>query len=268
MGKATDAGLARRKEVGKILMSKPFTSLQELTERYPEFSSMTLRRDIEYDEERGDVIKVRGGARAMHFITLTLEDNYYKRSLENTDGKERIARVASQYIESGRSLFFDSGSTVMQMVQHLPDAKLTVSTSDPNIALSLVKHDKVVVNIIGGSLNRSNLSLSGVHALSFIQSTNIDIAFISPSGFSLQCGFTSGNYNESLVKKAVVGKARTVVMLLQSEKMEKSMPHTFAELSEVDVLITDKDPGSEVKEACRKSGVKLIVTQESNIFQS
>jgi DeoR/GlpR family transcriptional regulator of sugar metabolism len=220
---------------------------------------MTLRRDIEYFEEKGDVIKVRGGARAMHFITLTLEDTYYKRSLEASHDKERIASAAIRYIETGRSIFFDSGTTVMQLVPKLPDEKLTISTSDPNIALALVKKEHAVVNVIGGSLNRSNLSLSGQMALQFVESTNIDIAFLSPSGFSLECGFTSGNYNESLLKKAIVEKARLVVMLLTSSKIRKAMPHTFAALSDIQVFITDTDPGEEITKACEEAGVELIV---------
>jgi DeoR/GlpR family transcriptional regulator of sugar metabolism len=249
----------RRDKVREILISKPFTALSELEEKFPEVSSMTLRRDIEYFEEKGDVIKVRGGARAMHFITLTLEDTYYKRSLEASHDKERIASAAIRYIETGRSIFFDSGTTVMQLVPKLPDEKLTISTSDPNIALALVKKEHAVVNVIGGSLNRSNLSLSGQMALQFVESTNIDIAFLSPSGFSLECGFTSGNYNESLLKKAIVEKARLVVMLLTSSKIRKAMPHTFAALSDIHVFITDADPGEEIKKACEEAGVELIV---------
>ena len=249
----------RRDKVREILISKPFTALSELEEKFPEVSSMTLRRDIEYFEEKGDVIKVRGGARAMHFITLTLEDTYYKRSLEASHDKERIASAAIRYIETGRSIFFDSGTTVMQLVPKLPDEKLTISTSDPNIALALVKKEHAVVNVIGGSLNRSNLSLSGQMALQFVESTNIDIAFLSPSGFSLECGFTSGNYNESLLKKAIVEKARLVVMLLTSSKIRKAMPHTFAKLSDIHVFITDADPGEEIKKACEEAGVELFV---------
>lgn len=251
----------RKEQVREILLSKPFTALSELEERFPNVSSMTLRRDIEYFEAKGDVIKVRGGARAMHFITRTLEDSYYKRSLENPDGKERIARTAAGYIETGRSIFFDSGSTITRIVPHLPMSRITVSTSDPNVALALVKNEQAVINIIGGSLNRSNLSLSGNMALKFVESTNLDIAFISPSGFSVDCGFTSGNYNESVLKNAVVSKAHRVIMLVQSGKINKSMPHTFAMLSDVDVLITDADPGEEVRSACKAARVELVIAE-------
>ena len=253
----------RRDQVREILLSKPFTSLAELEEKFPDVSSMTLRRDIEYFEDKGDVIKVRGGARAMHFITLTLEESYYQRSIENVSGKEKIAKVAVKYIETGRSMFFDSGSTVMQMLPYLPSGKLNISTADPNIALALVRNDKMTVNLTGGLLNKSNLSLSGKEALDFVRNTNIDVAFVSPSGFSVECGFTSGNYNESLLKKAIVQKARIVVMLVQSKKLEKSMPHTFAELKNVDVLITDEDPGQDVKKACVQNSVRLIITEYS-----
>ena len=251
----------RRDKVREILISKPFTALSELEAKFPEVSSMTLRRDIEYFEEKGDVIKVRGGARAMHFITLTLEDTYYKRSLEASADKERIAAAAIRFIETGRSIFFDSGTTVMQLVPRLPDEKLTISTSDPNIALALVKKEHAVVNVIGGSLNRSNLSLSGQMALHFVESTNIDVAFLSPSGFSLECGFTSGNYNESLLKKAIVEKAHLVVALMTGTKIHKAMPHTFATLQDVDIFITDTDPGEEIRKACAEAGVELIIAE-------
>ena len=150
----------------------------------------------------------------------------------------------------------------MQLVPKLPDEKLTISTSDPNIALALVKKEHAVINVIGGSLNRSNLSLSGQMALHFVESTNIDVAFLSPSGFSLECGFTSGNYNESILKKAIVEKARLVVMLLTSSKIRKAMPHTFAKLGDINVFITDKDPGEEIRKACEEAGVELIVSEE------
>ncbi len=250
----------RREQIRDILVSKPYTSLAELEERFPEVSSMTLRRDIEYFEAQGDVIKVRGGARAMRFLSLSPEDPFYKRSSEHAAEKERIARAAVEFIETGRSLFFDSGSTVVQMIPHLPqDVKLSVSTSDPNVALALVKNDNVVVNLVGGNLSRNNLSLSGEAAMDFVARTNIDVAFISPSGFSLECGFTSGNSNESRLKNAVIAKASFVVMMVLSRKIGKSMPFTFAQLANVDVLITDEEPAPEVRRACELIGVELII---------
>ena len=49
-------------------------------------------------------------------------------------------------------------------------------------------------------------------------------------------------------------------MLVQSGKFNKSMPHTFATLQDIDVLITDEEPGDEIRKACEEAKVELIVT--------
>jgi DeoR/GlpR family transcriptional regulator of sugar metabolism len=252
---------SRKELVREILISKPFTSLEELEKAFPEVSSMTLRRDIEYFEAQGDVIKVRGGARALRFITLPKEDSFYKRASENTAAKQRIAAQAAAFIQTGRSLFFDSGTTVMQLVPLLPPEKLTISTTDPNVALALVKNEQVVVNIVGGCLSRDNLSLSGMQALAYIRQTNIDMAFISPSGFSLECGFTSGNYNESQLKNEVITKAHSIIMMVEAQKLGRSMPYTFGQLSDIQVLITDEEPPAPVRQACEQYNVTIIVAK-------
>ena len=82
----------RRAIIKELLTEKPFISLKELEESFPDVSSVTLRRDIEYFEKQGDAIKVRGGARSMKFITTSMEDSFHQRMNENMTAKERIAK--------------------------------------------------------------------------------------------------------------------------------------------------------------------------------
>ena len=251
----------RKVLVREILISKPFTSLKELEDRFPDVSSMTLRRDIEFFERQGDVIKVRGGARSMKFITTSMEENFTTRSGEHTFSKQKIAQAASCFIETGRSIFFDSGSTVMQLASMMPKTRLTVNTTDPNLALELVKQENIMVNLVGGLLSRDNLSLSGVQSVEFINKVNIDVAFISPSGFSLKNGFTSGNYNESELKSAIVKKAGLVIMLIHSSKIGTSLPYTFCQLNRVQKIVTDEPLDAEILDACREMGIDVIVAK-------
>ncbi len=251
----------RKVLVREILISKPFTSLKELEERFPDVSSMTLRRDIEFFERQGDVIKVRGGARSMKFITTSMEESFSTRSTENTFSKQKIAHAAAGFIETGRSIFFDSGSTVMQLATMMPKSRLTVNTTDPNLALELVKHDNIMVNLVGGLLSRDNLSLSGMQSVEYINKVNIDVAFISPSGFSLKNGFTSGNYNESELKNAIVKKAGCVIMLIHSSKISKSLPYTFCGLDDVQKIVTDEPLDAEILNACREKGIDVIIAK-------
>ena len=89
---------SRRAAIKEMLAEKPFVSLKELESAFPNVSSMTLRRDIEYFEQHGDAIKVRGGARSMKFITTSMEDSFHQRLAENTSGKECVVLGRSNIV--------------------------------------------------------------------------------------------------------------------------------------------------------------------------
>ncbi|MBQ9939956.1 MAG: DeoR/GlpR transcriptional regulator [Clostridia bacterium] len=249
----------RREKVREIILSKPFTTLKELEEMFPDVSSMTLRRDIEYCENRGDAMKVRGGAKSMKFITTSMEDPIYNRMNSNVSVKKRIAKKAAEYFEQGRSIFVDSGTTCIELAQLMSDMRITVTTTGPNVALNMIKNTKPMINLVGGLINRENMSISGAQALDYINSINIDLAFISPSGFSLENGFTSGNFNECELKKTVVSKAREVIMLLDATKLEKDLPYTFCQLNDIHMIITNTALPPAYMAAAEKNNVKIVI---------
>ncbi|MCL2519359.1 MAG: DeoR/GlpR family DNA-binding transcription regulator [Oscillospiraceae bacterium] len=250
---------ARRETIKTLLNAKPFVSLHELEEMFPHVSSMTLRRDIEYFEVQGEAIKVRGGARSMKFITTSMEDAFNQRLHENIPAKDRIAEQAIKYIETGRSIFIDSGTTMMRLAVVIPDERLTITTTGPNIAIELLKKNQPIVNIVGGMLNRDNISVSGNQALRFLNDFNIDVAFITPSGTSLHNGLTSGNYTECELKKMVIEKARKVVVLMDASKLDKILPYTFCNLADIDIIITDKDLPEDITNEAIANDVEIII---------
>ncbi len=249
----------RRAAIKEMLQNKPFVSLHELIKTFPDVSSMTLRRDIEYFEKQGEAIKVRGGARSMKFITTSMEDAFNLRLNENTNAKEKIARCALNMIETGRSMFFDSGTTMLRMAELLPDERLTITTTGPNIALALLNKSLPLINIVGGMVNRDNISVSGSPALNFLESINIDIAFIVPSGMSGKNGLTSGNYIECELKKLVVQKARRVIALMDTSKLDKSLPYTFCSIDELNTIITDAPLPQDIMSQAEAAGVKVKI---------
>ena len=101
----------RRARIRALLSEKPFVSLAELEAMFPDVTSMTLRRDINLLEEKGELIKVRGGAKSMKFIKTSMEDEFGKRLSENPEGKSKIADKAAEMIADSRSVFIDSGTT-------------------------------------------------------------------------------------------------------------------------------------------------------------
>ncbi len=232
---------ARRQKIRELLQTKPFVSLKELTVMFPDVTSMTLRRDIEYFETQGELIKVRNGARSMKFITATADENYRRREKENESSKRAIAIAALPFIEKGKCVFFDSGSTVMQLASVMPDETVNIITPGPNVSLKLIEKQHPIVTLIGGILNRDSISVTGDLSIEALRATDIDIAFIVPSGYSAKNGFSCGNYSECELKSYVIKNARKVIMLIDSSKYDKEFPYTFGRLSDVDVIITDSD---------------------------
>lgn len=230
----------RRLLIAELIESKPFISLKELEEKFPDVTSMTLRRDIEFFEKQGALIKVRGGARSMKFITATSDDGYDTRDKENNLSKMSIAAKAVSLIEPGHTYFIDSGTTAMRLAEVFPDEHLTVVTPGLNIAMELSKKSLPIVVLCGGITNRESISVTGQLAADFLANMTIDVAFLTPSGYSHTGGFTCGNFAESELKSFVAKKAHTVVMLMDASKIDKALPYTFCDLQDVDTLIIDR----------------------------
>jgi len=248
----------RREIINKTIQKKGEVKIQELKDMFPEVSGMTLRRDLNHLEDEGHIVRIWGGAKSIDYLKESKEKEYSSRKTENIEAKVKIAKKAVEFVEKGRSIFLDSGTTIMCLGEAIPDKDLSIITSGPNIALELINKNKPSVTLIGGQLNRNNISVSGAISLKFIENINIDMAFMATSGFSPNNGFTSGNYNECQLKSKIIEKARKVLMLMDLSKIDKNMPFTFAELEDIDYLICENDPESDIKNIIKNNEIKLV----------
>jgi len=186
------------------------------------------------------------------------ESAYQARENEQKEAKNIIANKALSYIEIGRSTFLDSGSTIMSLTNIIPDNYYSIITSGVNIALKLLDKAKPSIVVLGGFANRNAFSTSGPLASSFLDILNIDVAFISASGFSLDNHFTVSNIYEAELKTKVLMKAKKVVVLMDNSKINKVLPYTFAKLSDIGILITEAALPNELKSAIESSGVCIV----------
>ena len=247
----------RREKILELLRQQDTVMLRDLEKMFPNVSSMTLRRDLDFFEKIGEAVRIRGGARHIKSLSVQ-EDLYALRAIKNPAAKEKIARLALKYVETGRSIFLDSGSTAMSVARILPDMNLCILTGAPNVAMEVSKRYKTSVNMIGGLINRNTLSASGAQSLQFIQNMNFDVALLVASAFSPDTGFTCGNADECALKRAIVDKARLTILMVDSSKFGKSMPYTFANLEDVDVLITETRPENAIVKLAKQNNVTVI----------
>ena len=171
--------------------------------------------------------------------------------------KTGIAAKAVKFIEKGRSIYLDAGSTVMSLAKLIEGDGCTFVTSAVNTALKLSATAHSVIQL-GGAVNKNTLSCSGPDALLMMDALNIDVAIMSASGFSLDRGFTISNRYESLLKQKVLKKAKKIVVLMDSSKIDKDLTFTFASLEDIDYWVCNETPGEKIDKKCKEFGVELV----------
>jgi len=249
----------RQQRIKKMLESAGEVHLQDLRKVFADMSEMTLRRDLSFLENEGFAIRTHGGAVSTNKVDLHdgQENEYSKRAKEGITAKTGIAAKAIRFIDKGRSIYLDAGSTVMGLAKLIAGDGCTFVTSAVNTALKLSSTAHSVMQL-GGAVNKNTLSCSGPDALLMMDALNIDVAVMSASGFSLDRGFTISNRYECLLKQKVLSKARKVVMLMDSSKIDKDLTFTFASLEDIDFWVCDQDPDEEIIKKCREFKVELI----------
>jgi DeoR/GlpR family transcriptional regulator of sugar metabolism len=248
----------RIEKISEIIESRGRVSLDELSERFKNVSTMTLRRDLIYLENKGEIIRVRGGAVSVNELQKKTEDYFFQRTLKNVAEKKIIAEKAAKLIQPEQSVFIDSGSTSYYFVKQLLDVNYTIITNGINIALELSRKSMPSITVLGGLLSRNNFATSGGAACDLLENLNIDTAFLNTTAFTLEGGFTCGSPSESDIKKLILRKASRKIMLMDSSKLNKIMPYTFASLSEIDVLVSDGKLTNRILEEARKIGVTVL----------
>lgn len=253
----------RQLQILQLLDNKGEVQLQQLKELFPDVSMMTLRRDLIALEAEGRLIRTHGGAVSHKKLSISgvvngEEDSYTRRAADNVEAKLKIADKSIDLVEKGRSIYFDAGSTIMCLARILADDSYSVFTSGANIALELVKKLRTSVVLLGGLVNRNTLSTSGPDAMSSLDNVNIDTAFMASSGYSIESGFTVSNIYECELKRKIIKRARKVILLMDTSKVNKNLPFTYATLEDIDIWVTETALPQDIINEAKKWGVTLL----------
>lgn len=245
----------RQEQMKEYIEQKNVVTIRQLQELFPKVSLMTIHRDLDALEDGGTVVKFRGGARSVRHAG---DPEFNVRMRENTAGKVIIAEKAISLIQPNTSVFLDASTTNLALAKKLSDINLNIFTTGPSVALELCRLHNPVVSLCCGTMNRKNLAVSGQNTLEMLDKINIDIAFIGVSGCSLDAGFTCGTESDMLVKRKVIQKARTTVLMCGKEKLSALMPYTFATFGDVEYLVTDAQLPESFIQAAQAANVKIL----------
>ncbi len=245
----------RQEQMKQYIEKNSVATIKELKELFPNVSLMTIHRDLDSLENSGAIVKYRGGVKSVHHPD---DVEFNIRMRENNDGKVIMAEKAISLIRPYSSVFLDAGTSNLVLAKNMPDISFNVVTTSPGTAIELCRLHKPVITLCCGNMNRRNLAVSGSFASELLDKINIDIAFFGVSGCSLETGFTCGTEGDMQIKRRVISKARTRVILCGAEKLKRVMPYTFANFSEVDYIVTDEPMPKEFIKEAKKHGVTVL----------
>ena len=245
----------RQEAMKAYIEQNNMVTIKQLQALFPEISLMTIHRDLDALERGGAVVKFRGGAKSVRHAG---DVEFHIRMNANNSGKDVMAQKVLHLIQPNSAVFLDASTTNLALAKVLPDINVNIFTTGPSIALELCRLHNPVVTLCCGTINRKNLALSGQNTLEMLEKINIDMAFIGVSGCSVDAGFTCGTEGDMLVKRLVIQKARTSVVMCTQEKLRCLMPYTFANVQDVDYLISDAPMPEPFQQIAKQHGTIIL----------
>ncbi len=228
-------------------------------------TEMTVRRDLSALDRDGLLRRVHGGA--VSALGRSYEPPYLLRSTANLEAKRRIAAKAAELIADGESLALDVGTTTLEVVRQLQNKRnLTILTTSLPIANEVVSHlsleNNVRLILTGGIVRSGELSMIGHIAETACGELHVDKAFIGIGGLSLEDGLTEYNFEDALVKRALLKTALRKIVLADGSKFGRTAFATVAPLSFVDTIITDASAPEELVQGLTRRKIQVILAGE------
>ena len=249
----------RQQAMAQLVAERGRVSVAEISEQF-DVTTETVRRDLSVLERIGLLRRVHGGAVPATALAV-MEAGLGERDQANTSEKERIARAAlDQLPAASGTVLLDAGSTTSRLASLLPrDLRLTVVTHAVPVAARLAGSPQVELHLLPGRVRSTTQAAVGAETVEALHRLRADVAFLGTNALSIDHGLSTPDHEEAATKRAMVTSARRVVCLADSSKVGTESPVRFAELAEVDVLVTDDGIAAADRRALERAGVEVVV---------
>ena len=227
-----------RKSYLLSILQKTGRIVAKETSRELQLSEDTIRRDLRELAKEGRLKRVHGGA----VPVAPANAPFPARTTIANPEKSAIGKRAAQMVQTGNVVFVDGGTTALQLVRHLPrNLKATIITHSPNVAMELLGHERLEIEIVGGRLFRHSIVTCGAATISWLDRYRPDICFIGATGIHPTQGITTGDSEEAEVKRTIIARSGAAVILASSEKLGAVSSFEIAPWSDIDSIIVSAD---------------------------
>jgi DeoR/GlpR family transcriptional regulator of sugar metabolism len=215
-----------------------------------EVSQVTIRKDLDFLEEKGLIRREHG------FALFGSFDDVGKRLAFHYDIKRRIAQEAAKLVEDEETVMIESGSCCALLAEELAQTKrgITIVTNSAFIA-NYIRHapyGKTV--LLGGEYQNHSQVMTGPMVRKYAEVFMSEKFFIGADGFTERFGFTGRDHLRAQAVRDMAENAQQIVVLTESEKFFRQgveglvrTEHTAAVFTddkiplEIDMFLTERN---------------------------
>lgn len=228
-------------------------------------SPATVRRDLDHLAQQQLLTRTRGGAVASS-VAYDLPLSY--KAARNAEEKERIAQAIASLVSPGAVVGLNGGTTTTQVARALalhegfradePGSGLTVVTTALNIATELLVRPHIKVVVAGGVVRPRSYELVGPLVDRVLETLSLHVAVIGADAVGASSGAMAYDEDEAAANTLLARRAERVIVAADSHKIGQRAFARILPVSEIDVLVTDKDADPGVVEGFTRAGVEVI----------
>jgi DeoR/GlpR family transcriptional regulator of sugar metabolism len=251
----------RREMIRQQLAQENAVFVAELSRRFG-VSEVSIRRDLERLERGGFLQRVHGGAVGAPIgngaSVLTSAHNI------RLEEKRRIGRAAAALVHPGDRVFFDSGTTVLEVARSLGTVlantcNLVAITCSLPIVQVLGHHRGIHLLVLGGIYLPEYQLFAGPQTIEGLRGLHADKMFLGADGMTLSSGITTANVLEAEVDRAMIQAADEVILVADSSKIGGIGLAAILPLGRANKLITDEGAPTTFVNALRDAGIEVIL---------
>lgn len=246
----------RQRLILQRLHNEGFVRNIDLVEEFG-VSDETIRKDLTALESLGRAVRNHGGATLPHHDRLDLP--LPERTAINEREKEIIALAAADLISPRETVFLDASSTVLRLAEHLPPVPLTVVTNAHHIVVSLANRRDLTLVCTGGTYENQSRSYTGAMAEDASKRFVIRSAFLGVDAFDPERGAMDVNHGHGVLKERLIERVDRVIVLADSTKLGTRSAYRFADVKDVDILVTDIAAPPDLIARFESQGVRVLI---------
>jgi DeoR/GlpR family transcriptional regulator of sugar metabolism len=238
----------RRRQILDVLRERGSISVVAVEEQFG-VSPMTARRDLALLAEEGKARRTHGGAVLPELAAH--EDSFDSRFEQDVSEKMRIAKAVVATLKAKESVFVDSSSTSYYVLREILDAGLAITLLTNSLPAMTAVGGSDAPNVeligLGGSFRKLTRSFVGAETVRSIQNVFADRLVFSVKGIEGEGFLTDPDPLEAEVKRAMIGRARTVVLVAAAQKFDERGLSVIAGADRVDVAYLADPPAEGVR---------------------